>query len=92
MDKQLIPNAFLPEKEGEDISEMEVLQYLTVKINQMLDENTDLLFSTLYRLDVDEQKIKLVLQKSQGSAIGAGLARLVLDRQKQREATKRKYR
>lgn len=72
-------------------SEAQLERWLEERISWMLDHETDLLFSTLYRLDVDEIKIKNVLHHAPAMPIAAGLAKLVLERQRDRHATKQNY-
>ncbi len=65
-----------------EVSEAEMILVLSNRISEMLDTETDLLFSTLYRLDIYESKINAVLFSSEDTA--TGLARLVIERQKQK--------
>lgn len=74
-----------------EIPETEVRKWLENKIRQMLDQETDLLWSTLYRMDVDEEKIKQVLASAHQTPVEAGLAGLVLERQKQRNEMRAKF-
>ena len=73
-------------------SEEELREWLENRIAHMLEHETDLLMSTLYRLDVDEGKILRVLALTDQTTIPTGLAELVLERQRQRQATKQAYR
>lgn len=72
-------------------SEAKLRDWLQNRIGYMLDHETDLLLSTLYRLDIDEYKIKQVLQKGTQVPVATGLAELVLDRQRERHLTKQEY-
>lgn len=72
-------------------SEDELREKLQKRIEYMLTYETDLLMSTLYRLDIDEQKIKQVLLKSIQQPVAKGLAELVIDRQRQRHHTKQTF-
>jgi hypothetical protein len=65
-----------------EASESEMILVLSKRISEMLDSETDLLFSTLYRLDIYESKINAVLFSSEDTA--NGLARLVVERQKEK--------
>jgi hypothetical protein len=87
----IILNNFQIDTEGEadGLDEVTLHQALTNRIAQMLDIETDLLFSTLYRLDVLEYKIKAVLAGNTGENIPAGLARLVIERQKEKMKTRK---
>ena len=87
---QIIINNFQLENEPEEqLDELTLHQALTDRIAQMLDHEMDLLFSTLYRLDVLEYKIKAVLSGSTGENIPSGLARLVIERQKEKMKTRK---
>ena len=78
-----------PEKE---MTEAELLDYLAAAIDYMIEHKLDFLLSLLYRLDVSEQKINEALLPSNKEDANIALAKLVLDRQKLRVATKRAYR
>lgn len=71
------------------LDESTLHQALTSRIAEMLDFQADLLFSTLYRLDVLEHKIKSVMAGTTGEEIAAGLARLVIERQKEKSITRK---
>lgn len=73
-------------------SEEEFRTWLEDRIAHMLEHETDLLLSTLYRLDIDEEKIKHVLDSNRQFSIAGGLTELVLERQRRRQATKQSYR
>jgi hypothetical protein len=70
-------------------SEEELLAMLAERIAHMLETQPEYLFSMLYRMDVLEKKIRPVMDPSAPEPANIGLARLVLERQKQRIATKR---
>ena len=70
-------------------SEADLLAALAERIAQMLETQPEYLFSMLYRMDVLEEKIRPVLDPAAPEPANLGLARLVLERQKQRVATKR---
>lgn len=72
------------------LDEETLVQALTEKIAQMLDTEIDLLFSTLYRLDIFETKINAVLDNPV-IPNDEGLARLVIERQKEKLESRRKY-
>lgn len=83
--------------EGDELSpESEVtfeqaLTEISQIVEQMLMENPDLLFSYLYRLDVDEFKIKNALSPYSTEVPKLGLARLIIERQQQRIRTRKEY-
>lgn len=75
----------------EDISEEQLLQAITERVKQLMERNPELLFSYMYRLDVIEEKIQFALNKQMAIPPYQALAQLILDRQKERILTKRKY-
>jgi hypothetical protein len=74
------------------MDESELLAYLADVIAYMIDKKLDYLLSLLYRLDVAEDKINRALMPGNAEDANVALARLVIDRQKKRIATKRAYR
>ncbi len=74
---------------GPELTEQEFLFALARRISEMLDSEAELLFSTLYRLDIFESKINAVLNSNDDTALG--LAQLVVDRQKEKIATRKQY-
>lgn len=78
--------------ENKPVTETELREWLESRIAYMLEYEKDLLMSTLYRLDVEEGRIKWILEHLDQPMIANGLTELVLERQKQRMATKEAYR
>lgn len=76
----------------EPVTEEQLLAVLAERIADMLEHRPEYLFSLLYRLDVLEEKIRPVLRPGAPEPVNWGLARLVLERQKQRLETKRSVR
>lgn len=70
-------------------SEQELLALLADRIAEMLEQRPEYLMSMLYRLDVLEEKIHPVMRPDAPEPANWGLARLVLERQKQRLETKK---
>lgn len=77
---------------NKEMSEQELLDYLAEAISYMIEHKMDFLLSLLYRLDVSEKKINAALMPGNGEDAPIALAKLVLERQKLRVATKRAYR
>ena len=76
----------------EAISEDEertLINLLANRIAELLEGNPDLLFSTLYRLDIYESKINTVLKIESDAPVG--LARLIIERQREKLRTRKKY-
>ncbi len=68
-----------------------MLQMIEERVTELLNTSPDLLFSYLYRLDIDESKIKNALRSPKGVSPNLLLAELILERQKSRIASKKKY-
>lgn len=90
MDEKDLSNAFLPEGHDE-LSEDDLYQAIKERVSVLLEQNPEILMSYLYRLDVLEVKIKAILSPESLVAPVEGLSRLILERQKERIATKKKY-
>lgn len=73
-------------------TEDELLHLISERVAWFLENDKDLLLSYLYRLDIDMNKIADVLSQTGGEAAHIALGRLILERQKQRVATREKYR
>jgi len=84
----LIRTPFELESAPAPASEAELLALLADRIEEMLLHRPDYIMSLLYRLDVLEEKIRPVMHPSAAEPPHIGLARLVLERQKQRAETK----
>lgn len=89
--KALISNKFELELNEDPIQEEELLSILAEKVELMLNRRLDFLLSLLYRLDVEEHKINLALSPLSIEPPHIALAKLILERQKQRIQTKKKY-
>jgi hypothetical protein len=88
----LIVRDFELETPDKVMSEEELLTYLSDVIAYMIERKLDYLLSLLYRLDVSEKSINQALMPGNNEDAHVALARLVIDRQKKRIATKRAYR
>ncbi len=71
--------------------EKELLRILSDRIAQLIAERPEYLFSLLYRLDVSEEKVHKALSNLEEKPANILLAELVLQRQKQRAATRLAY-
>lgn len=85
----LVREPFELENATPPATEAELLAVLAERIAEMLETRPEYLFSLLYRLDVLEEKIHPVMRPGAREPANVGLARLVLERQKQRARTKR---
>lgn len=73
------------------LTEDELLDAIANRVAEMMEENKDLLLSYMYRLDIDERKIHFALSPLANEPAHFALARLILNRQKQRAITKLSY-
>ena len=87
----IIVRNFELETSKESLSEEELLDLLTEQVAYMIEYKMDYLLSLLYRLDVLEHKINHALSPVAIDMPAVGLAKLILERQKQRVATKEEY-
>ena len=71
-------------------TEAEVRELLRARIASLLTTDRDWLLGKLYRLDVRERDIQAALA-SPGVDVPAALAELVVARQRERAATRRRY-
>lgn len=88
---ELIARDFEIEGNPEGITEEQLFEALAHQIAYMLEHRLEFLLSLMYRLDIDERKVDAALSPAAPEMANIGLARLVLERQKQRVFTKRFY-
>lgn len=89
---QAFTSALIPVLLEKDSAEyMDALASMSSEVEIMLSQNPDLLFSYLYRLDVDEDKIKKAISPYTEEFPSIGLARLIIDRQLLRIKTQQEY-
>jgi len=69
----------------------ELILFMSRRIEELLSGSPDTLMSMMYRLDINEGKIKMALSPTNPENPAIGLARLIVDRQRQRMETKKKY-
>ena len=68
----------------EDISYHELKDQLASFINELIKNNFDKLIAYLYRIDVSEEKLKLMLHQFPGEDAGKIIASLIIERQEQK--------
>lgn len=74
-----------------EISDEELFDHLANQVAYMIEYRLDFLLSLMYRLDILEYKINDVLHNRTAEAPNIGLARLIVERQKERIFTKQHY-
>ena len=88
-DPEFPAKQFFPEYDPV-LDEESVIQLFTTRVEELMREDIDLLLSSLYRLDVEEDKIQHALRSSTIPP-ARGIAMLILDRQKERLKTRKSY-
>jgi hypothetical protein len=60
-------------------------------INELINKDFDALIQLLYRVDVNEKKLKSILKKHQNVDASVVIADLIIERQLQKIATKKQF-
>jgi hypothetical protein len=93
MDMSLIPAL----QQSLDIDLPENIQFeemkgrLSVHINQLIQSDFEKLVSLLYRIDISEPKLKLLLQQNPGEDAGKIIAELIIERQLQKIKSRQQF-
>jgi len=87
----MIARNFDLEAPGRPVTEEELVAVLAERIANMMDGDRDMLLSLLYRLDIEEHKINKAMAMNQLIPTNVGLARLIIERQKERNESRKKY-
>lgn len=87
----LVIRDFGLEAVDETMSEAQLFELLCNEVAYMIEYRIDFLMSLMYRLDVLEHKINFALSPVAPEPANIGLARLILERQKQRVRTKQVF-
>ncbi|MBK7467803.1 MAG: hypothetical protein WBB26_07840 [Saprospiraceae bacterium] len=86
-DKDLIFSPH-PDQYFDQRSEKELIDSIQARVAELLETDPELLFSHLYRLDIDEKRIQLIMHKSSSTKIIDNLALEIYHRQCERIKTK----
>lgn len=76
---------------SEDISKNELQQKFTVFINKLIVNDFQRLITILYRVDVDELKLKRLLKENAGNNAGEIIANLIIEREIQKIETRKQF-
>ncbi len=68
-----------------------LVEKLAFVINDFLDYDMSKLLNILYKIDVNEQQLKMILSEEQPENIAYKIAVLVVEREKQKVLTREKY-
>ncbi|WP_421764569.1 hypothetical protein [Ekhidna sp.] len=77
-------------KEGENEADR-LEDFLTKQVNYLLDHDFNRLLNILYRIDIPENKVKALLQKSAQGEIARNLALAIIKRERQKVITRQQY-
>jgi len=75
----------------EDISMPELQQKLIVYINSLIQTDFQKLVTILYRVDVDENKLKTILRNEAGKDAADIIAGLIIEREMQKIQTRKQF-
>ena len=75
---------------GDVADDDQLLDRLTEVVQQLIDEDFERLLLALYRIDVSEQRVKAAIEAGAPGAAARVIATLVLDRERQKAATRRR--
>ena len=73
-----------------ELSDADMIKHISDRVERLLKADPDLLMSYLYRLDVEEKRIRAAMSVSI-APVHVTFAQLIWERQKQRIETKKKY-
>lgn len=88
---QLIARDFELEETGNHVSEEALFAMLADRVAWLIEHRMEYLLSLMYRMDISEAKVNFALSPHSPEPANIAIARLVLDRQKERIRTKREY-
>jgi hypothetical protein len=73
------------------ISMEEIKEKLSAHINRLIQQNFEQLINLLYRIDINEARIKSLLQMQAGTNAGDIIAQLIIERQLQKIRSRRQF-
>ena len=76
---------------AEKISYSELHSQLSAYINSLIKDDFEKLITYLYRIDVNEQKLKLLLQQNPNEDAANIIATLIIERQQQKIKTRQQF-
>ena len=77
----------LPEK----CTEEQLLEVLSVEVNRLINHDFARLIALLYRIDINETRLKKLLAENKGSNAGRIIAWMILERQKEKQRSRKLF-
>jgi hypothetical protein len=84
-------NKELPVEIGEQRAYAEIHAQLSAYINKLIKNDFDKLIVYLYRIDVNEEKLKSLLQQNPDEDAGNIIATLIIERQQQKIKSRQQF-
>ena len=75
-----------------EVSDEKLTNDIAGYINDLILNDFNKLVALLYRIDINEEKLKKLLKETTGEDAGAIIARLIIERQSQKIASRKKFR
>jgi hypothetical protein len=73
------------------VSQKELREQLVAHINQLINHDFEKLVFYLYRIDVDETKMRRLLEQREGEGAAGLIADLIIERQLQKIESRKKF-
>jgi hypothetical protein len=73
----------------EKCTEEQLLTALSVEINRLINQDFSRLIAILYRIDISEPKLKILLAENKGSDAGRIISWMILERQKEKQSSQK---
>lgn len=89
--KAVIARDFELDAPEEGMTEEELLQVLGNRVAYLIESNMEFLLSLMYRMDIKESLVNKALSPGAPELPNIGLAKLIMERQRQRITTKVMY-
>ncbi|HVZ56668.1 MAG TPA: hypothetical protein VG870_08425 [Chitinophagaceae bacterium] len=74
-----------------EITAQDLLDRLAAAVNDLINRDFSRLVGILYRIDVDESRLKSLLKEHPGEDAGRIIAALILEREKQKIQTRQQF-
>ena len=77
----------IPEK----CTEEQLLEALSVEVNRLINLDFSRLIALLYRIDINETRLKKLLAENKGSNAGRIIAWMIIERQKEKQRSRKMF-